>query len=120
MISAIRIAPILSTRQLRGCLAVPLISSAGDREIPFAQNKEARIGALERAHAFDCIEHRASAWSLVLNPDQVVNLYSTYSNITIRPDREAVLTELRRIAKEDFQGRVIRNMITTLYIARRV
>ena len=39
--------------------------------------------------------------------------------INIRPDREAVLAELGRIARDEFQGRVTRNMITSLYIARR-
>jgi hypothetical protein len=51
---------------------------------------------------------------------QVVNLYATYSNITIRPDREAILAELGRIARDKFQGFVTRNMITSLYMARRV
>jgi hypothetical protein len=91
MISVIRIVPTLSTRR-----------------------------ALEHTYAFDSIEHQASAWSLTLDPDQVVNLYSTYSNITIRPDREAVLAELRRRARDKFQGRVTRNMVTSLYMARRV
>jgi hypothetical protein len=36
-----------------------------------------------------------------------------------RPDREAVLAELRRIARDQFQGRVTRNMVTSLYVARR-
>jgi SAM-dependent methyltransferase len=106
-----------ATRLLLGDLLTP---STGDRDIPFAQDKNARLGALDRTRAFDSIEHRASAWSLALDPDKVVNLYSTYSNITIRPDREAVLAELRRIARDDFQGRVTRNMITSLYIARRI
>jgi len=98
----------------------PSSPSMGDREIPFAQDKEARLRALEHTHAFDSIEHRASAWSLVLDPDQVVKLYATYSNINIRPDREAILTELGRIARDKFQGRVTRNMITSLYMARRM
>jgi hypothetical protein len=75
---------------------------------------------LERTHTFDSIEHRASAWSLVLDPDQVVRLYATYSNINIRPDREAILAELGRIARDEFQGRVTRNMVTSLYMARRI
>jgi ubiquinone/menaquinone biosynthesis C-methylase UbiE len=87
-------------------------------DVPFAQDKAARIAALERTHAFDRIEHRTSAWSLVLDPDQVVNLYATYSNINIRPDREAILAELRRIARDQFEGRVTRNMTTILYKAR--
>jgi hypothetical protein len=49
----------------------------------------------------------------------VAALYGTYSNINVRPDREAVLAELRRIAGDEFAGRVTRNMITSLYVARR-
>jgi len=98
----------------------PSNPSMGDREIPFSQDKDARLGALERTQSFDSIEYRAGAWSLVLDPDQVINLYATYSNINIRPDRAAVLAELGRIARDDFQGRVTRNMVTSLYMARRI
>jgi len=100
-------------------LSGPLSPSDGNGNTPFALDTQARLAALERTHAFDHIEHRTSAWSLVLDPDQTVALYATYSNINIRPDREAVLAELRRIARDDFQGRVTRNMVTSLYIARR-
>lgn len=97
----------------------PLSPSEGNGQLSFALDKEARLAALERARAFDCIECQMKAWSLVLDPDQTVNLYATYSNINIRPDREAVLAELGRIAREEFQGCVTRNMVTSLYIARR-
>jgi len=60
-----------------------------------------------------------SAWSLVLDEDQVAALYATYSTVSLRPDREAVLAGLRRIARDRFGGRVVRNMTTSLYIARR-
>jgi hypothetical protein len=56
---------------------------------------------------------------LILNAEQTVSLYGTYSNVNVRPDREAVLAELGRIACEQFGGRVVRNMTTALYIARR-
>jgi hypothetical protein len=88
--------------------------------MPFAQDKDARLSALERANTFDRIEHRTSTWSLILDPDQVVGLYATYSNINIRPDREDILAELGRIARDQFQGRVTRNMTTSLYMARRI
>jgi len=97
----------------------PSSPSAGSGDVPFALDAEARLAALERTHAFDIVDHRNSAWPLVLDCDQTVALYATYSNINIRPDREAVLTELGRIARDEFQGRVTRNMITSLYIARR-
>ena len=96
-----------------------LSTSAGTGEIPFALDVEARLAALERTDAFDSVEHRTSTWSLVLDPDQTVALYATYSNINIRPDREKVLNKLFRIARDEFQGCVTRNMITSLYVARR-
>ena len=91
----------------------------GSRDIPFALDAGARVAALERTGAFDAIEHQTSDWSLVLDPDQTVALYATFSNINIRPDHEAVLAELGRIARDEFHGRVIRNMTTSLYTARR-
>ncbi|HTX37853.1 MAG TPA: class I SAM-dependent methyltransferase [Bryobacteraceae bacterium] len=97
----------------------PSIPSTGPGEIPFALDVKARLAALGRTRAFDSIEHRASAWSLMLDPGQTVALYATYSNINIRPDREAVLAELGRVARDQFHGRVTRNMVTSLYIARR-
>jgi hypothetical protein len=91
----------------------------GSGDIPFALDAAARVAAMERAGAFDSIEYQASAWSLVLDPDQTVALYATFSNITIRPDREAILAELGRVARDEFHGSVIRNMTTSLYTARR-
>jgi hypothetical protein len=54
-----------------------------------------------------------------LDPDQTVALYAAFSNINFRRDREAILAELGRIARDEFHGRVIRNMTTSLYTARR-
>jgi len=56
----------------------------------------------------------------MLDPEQTAALYATYSNVVIRPDRDEVLNELRRIARDEFEGRVTRNMITSLYVARRL
>jgi hypothetical protein len=97
----------------------PSSPSAGSGEMPFALDFDARSAALERIRAFDRVEHLTRPWELILDSDQSVALYSTYSNINIRPDREAVLTELGRIARDEFHGRVTRNMVTTLYVARR-
>jgi SAM-dependent methyltransferase len=97
----------------------PSSPSAGVRNIPFALDVEARVAALERTRSFDAVEHRTGAWPLVLDTDQTVALYATFSNINIRPDRDAVLAELGRIARDEFHGHVTRNMTTSLYIARR-
>lgn len=98
----------------------PSSPAKGDRDIPFSQDRDARLRALKETNAFDCIGHRSSAWSLVLDPDQVVRLYATYSNINYRPDREAILVELGRIARDKFHSLVTRNMTTSLYMARRI
>jgi SAM-dependent methyltransferase len=103
----------------KSLLRGPLSPSEGNGDIPFALDAGARLAALERTHAFGNVEHRTSAWSLVLDPDQTAALYATYSKINVRPDRGAVLTELRRVARDEFQGRVTRNMVTSLYVARR-
>ena len=100
-------------------LGKPLSPSAGNCGVPFALDAEARLAALERTGAFDSVEHRTSTWPLVLDPDQTVALYATYSNVNIRTDREDVLNQLHRIARDEFQGCVTRNMITSLYVARR-
>jgi SAM-dependent methyltransferase len=97
----------------------PSSPSAGNGEMPFALDAEVRLAALERAQAFDKVEHRTGAWALVLDPDQTVALYANYSNINIRPDREAVFTELRRLARDEFPGRVTRNVVTSLCVAPR-
>lgn len=103
----------------KSLLRGPESPSAGNGEIPFALDTESRLAALKRTGAFDLFEHRMSAWSIDLDPDQTVALYSTYSNVNIRPDRQNVLAELHRVARDEFHGRVTRNVVTSLYVARR-
>ena len=105
-----------ATKELLGAPANP---SAGERGIPFALDSVARLAALERTGAFDVVESRTGRWPLVLDAEQTVGLYATYSNVSVRPDREVVLAEIGRIASDVFRNRVIRNMTTSLYIARR-
>jgi SAM-dependent methyltransferase len=100
-------------------LEAPASPSAGQRGIPFGLDAVARLSALKCAGAFDVVENRTSQWSMLLDADQTVALYGTYSNVNARSDREAVLSEIRRIARDNFSNRVVRNMTTSLYIARR-
>jgi hypothetical protein len=79
----------------KALLPAPLSPSAGPRDIPFAVDAEARMAAMEQIGAFDAIEHQASAWSLVLDPEQTVALYAIFSNINIRADRAAILGGIR-------------------------
>ena len=104
-----------ATKTLLDGLSSPAESKGG---LPFALDVEALMAALNRTGAFDKIEHRAEAWSLSLDTAQTIALYATYSNINVRPDREDILSELGRIATNEFNGLVTRNMITSLFIAR--
>jgi SAM-dependent methyltransferase len=106
-----------ATKQLLQAPSPP--PSIGTGETWFALDAEARFAALERSEAFDSMDHIAKPWSLTLDPDQTVALYATYSTIAARADRDVVLAELRRIAREDFAAGVVRNMITSVFIARR-
>jgi SAM-dependent methyltransferase len=100
-------------------LGPPANPAAGKGSIPFGLDSVARLAALRRTGAFDVVEDRTSRWSLVLDADQTVSRYATYSNVIARLDREAVLAEIGRIARNVFMNRVVRNMTTSLYIARR-
>lgn len=93
--------------------------SAGDNGIPFGLDSVARITALNRTGAFDIIENKTSQWSLVLDANQTMALDAAYSNVNARSERDAVLSELGRIAHNRFSDRVVRNMVTSLYVARR-
>ena len=96
-------------------------SSGGRGGVPFALQVNARLSAFGRAGGLSGIAHEARPWELLLSADETVALYATYSDITARPPDEQrhVLAELRRIAEAEFGGRVVRNMITILYTARR-
>ena len=99
----------------------PKSPSQGARDTANALQVGDWMSAFGRCGAFVDITHRIEPWELVLDPDQVEALYSTYSNIVAYPpdERRQVLAELRRIAEDEFGGRVVRNTITILYTARR-
>lgn len=93
--------------------------SAGERGIPFGLDVAARTQALKRTGAFNVVEYKIVPWQLVLTAAETVALYATYSDMAARPNMDAVLMELGRIAREEFGDRVERNMTTSLFVARR-
>jgi SAM-dependent methyltransferase len=62
------------------------------------------------------------AWTVVLDPEGVRRLYASFSNVSVLPDdeRERLLDALAETAAVQFGGRVERNMVTAVHIARRV
>lgn len=103
----------------QGVLSGYTSPSAGNRGIPFGLDAEARTEALKRTGAFDVVEHKIVPWQLVLTADETMALYATYSDMAARPNMAAVLEEVGRIAREEFGGRVERNMTTSVFVARR-
>jgi SAM-dependent methyltransferase len=102
-----------------GVLSGPPSPSMGKGGPPFALDAAARIAAIDATGAFERVLYRTSHWPLVLTTDQTIALYATYSNVTAMPDAERALADLRRVADMEFGGRVVRNMTTILYLARR-
>jgi SAM-dependent methyltransferase len=103
----------------RDILSGPVSRGTGLTGTPFALDAAARIAAIDVTGVFERVLYHTSHWPLVLTANQTARLYATYSNVTAMPDREAVLAELRRIAADQFNDRVTRNMVTILYLARR-
>jgi SAM-dependent methyltransferase len=102
-----------------GLLSDSASPSAGEAGRPdYAQDIERRTADLA---AFTDVVHETRPWTLALDPAGVRALYGTYSEINARPtdDRERVLDALAGIAARQFAGRVERNMLTTLWTARR-
>jgi SAM-dependent methyltransferase len=95
------------------------VGSLDGPNVPYALDARSRIAAIDATGAFERVLYRTDHWPLVLTAEQTVALYASYSNIAAREDRVDVLAELRRIAEEEFGGRVTRNMTTILYLARR-
>ena len=102
-----------------GVLAGPASPSMGQGGPPFALDAAARIAAMDATGAFERVLYQTSHWPLYLTADQTVALYATYSNVVAMPDFDRVLAELHRVAETQFGGRVVRNMTTILYLARR-
>ena len=88
----------------------------------FALERAARVADLESVAAFEDVQFELLRWTLVLDPDQVRALYATFSHIAVLPEaeRQRILDGLRDIAAAKFGGRVERNMLTPIYICRRV
>ncbi len=103
----------------------PLLSPATlgpgtDTTTPFALDVTARQLELEQ-HGFVDIALEVIRWDLVLTAEQTRRLYATYSNILrlAEQDRRRMLDGIERIAREEFDDRVVRKMLTPIYTGRR-
>ncbi|MCB1693451.1 MAG: class I SAM-dependent methyltransferase [Pseudomonadales bacterium] len=99
---------------------LPVSPSAGTG-VEYGMDIDARRQDFQRAGAGDEFMHKKSSWELVLDARGVRNLYGTFSGINKLSDeaREHVLDALEAIAREQFANRVVRNMVTTMYLGRK-
>ena len=104
-----------ATQRLLAPLAVG--PSENRDTVPFALDRASRE-AEATAAGFKKTEYRESRWSLVLPTDQVGKLYESFSHIQ-RLDADArskLLDELMTIADTQFNGKVVRNITSCLYL----
>jgi hypothetical protein len=88
---------------------------------PFPLDTEARRADFASTGQFEPPVYRDYRWTLVLSTAQVGALYATFSSITRLPAelRQRVLSQLMEVADQSFGGRVERNMISPIWIARK-
>lgn len=103
-------------------LADQAISPSGSPDAtPFALDHAARYAEFARCGAFEPIVYFETRWTLVLDTARVGRLYEGFSHIQRLPQsqREPLLQRLMEIAQTRFGGRVERNMVSPIYLARR-
>jgi SAM-dependent methyltransferase len=108
-----------ATREL---LADTAISPSGAPDaIPFGLDRAAREAEFARSGEFAEVVYAESKWTLTLDTARVGKLYEGFSHIQRMPAlaRERLLVQLMEIADAEFGGRVERNVISPIYLARR-
>ena len=109
-----------ATRALLDCLdRGPSHSFEG--RLSFALDVRARISQMEATQDFVQIEFEDIRWSVVLNSQQIVGLYSTFSPISRldRERRDRLLNQLGQVAEKEFGGVVELYITTPIYTAQR-
>jgi len=101
----------------------PLASSPSGAPdtVPFALDTEARFREFSCTGQFEQPEYAEYRWTLVLTTEQVAALYATFSHIIRLPEnqRTTILDQLMEVADRQFNGRVERNVVSPVYLARR-
>ncbi len=96
-----------------------LTGSIGGNPV-FALEFDVRAAQLAAA-GFGSVEHEVIRWVHRFSPETMRSLYATFSNVTRLPppDRDALLDEIERVARDEFGGIVDRPLITAIYTARK-
>lgn len=86
----------------------------------FALDVNSRLGEM-RAAGFADVRHRLFRTTMSFTPERLAALYGTFSRVRMAPvdTRERLLSEVRRIAADEFSGNVAREVVTSAFVARR-
>jgi SAM-dependent methyltransferase len=86
----------------------------------FALDVNARLGELRKA-GFEGVQHKLFPWEHTFSAAQIASLYGTFSRVQIAPaaTRTRLLSEVERIATEEFGGMVRRRIATSAFVGRR-
>jgi SAM-dependent methyltransferase len=89
--------------------------------VPFALDRASREQEFLEHDRFELRLYAEGRWSLLLDPEEVGRLYSGFAGVARLPEarRAGLLLSLRRIAREQFDGTVVRNMTSPLYLFRK-
>jgi hypothetical protein len=96
--------------------------SSGSGECPpFALDVDARIADLRSTDKFEKIENQMFRTSEIFRTAKLLELHATFSEISrLDPtERNRLLERLAEIADKQFNGRVEKPIITSIYIAQR-
>jgi SAM-dependent methyltransferase len=85
----------------------------------FATDEDAARAALANA-GFEACEHELVRWSHECDASAIRALFATFSPIARLEERrrEAILDDVAHIASDEFGGRVVKPVVTSLYTAR--
>ena len=96
-------------------------SSGSPQGPPFALDVDARIADLRSTGKFEKIENQMFRTSEIFQTAKLLELYATFSEISrLDPiERNRLLEKLAEIADKQFNGRVEKPIVTSIYIAQR-
>jgi SAM-dependent methyltransferase len=97
-------------------------SSGSTQGPPFALEVDARIADLRSTGKFEKIENQMFRTSEVFQTAKLLELYGTFSEISrLGPiERNRLLEKLAEIADKQFNGRVEKPIVTSIYLAKRL
>lgn len=86
----------------------------------FALDVKSRLGEMRAAGLADA-RHRLFRATVTFTPERLAALYGTFSRVRMAPaeTRERLLSEVRRIATDEFSGQVARDIATSAFVGRR-